>query len=398
MRSKSCCAVLLPFTLSILATVVAAQGTIVPAVMNGLEGGGGTSIPFGSNLACRYQCIYDAEELPWTGPRLITGISIRADNGSPTAPGAAMLQKGFVELSVLMSTTYQSSGTMSGTFLENRGNDATWVMLSERIMLPAQPVTTAPGPRPANIDLNFTTPWFYGLTPGRLHQAPPANLLIEIVIASQPSGAYRVDNLSGCQAQASDFGNQDPGCTVPGIAGPPTLSTGTTMLAGSPFSWTLNNAPANAPFLLMLNLTNTGGLFGQAALPLPYPMFDPLNPSQPSAGLSALRWSAPDCWLNVDPVGSLLGVCDATGTGSVVTQIPAGRQYLGLTLYGQAIAMAQTANLLGLVTTRGRESTVCGPLGVSRAYAFFNNTAVPPPPLPVSGSVQFGVGLVIEVR
>ena len=395
MRSKLASRVSMFLT---VAGTVAAQAVVAPAVMNGVEGGSGTNIPFGSNLACRYQCIYDSQELPWTGPRLITGISIRADNGSPTAIGAAIAAKGYVELSVLMSTTYTDAASMSGTFRNNRGVDATWVMLTERIMLPAQPVTATPGPRAANIDLNFTTPWFYGLTPGRPNQAPPANLLVEIWITSQPPGAYRIDSLSGCQAQAADFGNQDPLCIVPGQSSPPTLTSSTSMLAGGSFGWTLDNAPANAPFLLMVNGTNQGGLFGQASMPLPYPLFDPLNPSQPPAGLTVLRWSAPDCWLNIDPIGSFVGVCDASGVGTVTTTIPAGRQYVGTTIYGQAIALAQTANQLGVVTTRGRHSTVCGPLGVARNYAFYNNTTVPPPTAPTSGAVQYGVGMVIEVR
>ncbi|MFM1873875.1 MAG: hypothetical protein RL398_3297, partial [Planctomycetota bacterium] len=337
-----------------------AQGTIVPAILNGVEGGSGTSIPFGSNQACRYQCLYDAAELPWSGPRLINGISIRADNGSPTVPGAAMNAKGYVEISVLLSTTYVDAAGMSATFETNRGRDAQWVLLNERIMLPAQPATSTPGPRAANIDLNFTTPWFYGLTPARPNQPAPANLLVELWIAYQPAGAYRIDNLSGCQAQATDFGNQDPTCTVPGMSLPPVLSSSSSMNAGGAFSWSITNAPANAPFLVAVNSTNQGGLFGQPALALPFPLFDPNNPTQPPPGLAALRWPAPGCWLNIDPIATFVGVCDAAGAGSVTTFIPSGRQNVGTTFYGQAIALAPTANQLGLVTTRGRHSTVCG--------------------------------------
>lgn len=398
MRSKSCRASLLPLSLSFLSTVVTAQAVVVPGVMNGVEGGGGTSIPFGSNLACRYQVVYDAQELPWTGPRLINGISIRADNGSPTTPGVAIAQKGYVELSVRLSTTYVSSATLGATFEDNHGMDARWVMLGERIVLPAQPVTATPGPRPANLDLNFTTPWFYGLTPGRGTQPPPANLLIEILITFQPSGSYRIDNLNGCHAQAVDFGNQDPQCTVPGAAGSPQLTTSLSMQAGSQFGWTLSNAAPSGLWMLMVNSTNVGGLFGQPSMALPYPLFDPSNPSVPPAGLAALRWSAPDCWMNLDPVGGFIGVCDSTGSGTINTPIPAGQQYIGFTLFGQAIALAPSANLLGVVTTRGRHSTVCGPLAVSRVHQFYDNTAVPPPQPPTSGAVQFGVGAVVEVR
>lgn len=380
----------------LLAVVLPAQA-IVPSSLTGVEGGSGTSIPFGSNQACRYQCLYDAAELGWSGPRMISGISIRADNGSPSTPGLAMNAKGYVELSVLLSTTEVASQGMNAAFEANRGRDAQWVLLNERIMLPAQPATT-PGPRVANIDLNFPAPWFYGLTPMRPNQPAPANLLVELWIVQQPAGAYRIDNLSSCQAVAADFGNQDAACIVPGMAQGPTLTTSSSMVAGGAFSWTLSNAPANALFLLAVNGTNQGGLFGQPAMALPFALFDPNNPAAPPPQLAALRWPAPGCWMNIDPVATFLGVADATGTGTVQTTIPAGRQYVGTTWYGQALAIAPTANQLGLVTTRGRQSTVCGPLGVARNYAFYNAAAVPPVPPPTAGSVQVGVGMVFEAR
>jgi len=382
--------------LAAFACSVAAQNVTVPAVMNGVEGGGGTGIPFGSNLACRYQCIYDAQELPWTGPRQLNGISLRADNGTPTTPGAAMPAKGWIDISVLLSTTHANSATASGTFADNYGEDATWTISYGRIQLPAQPLAAA-GPRPANIDLMFPTPWFYGLTPARHNQPAPTNLLVEIWIQAQPAGAYRIDNLGGCVAPTTTFGNQGPLCLVPGNAAP-TLTTDASMLAGSNFTWTVGNGPANAPFLLAINLTNQGGLFGQAAYPLPYPMFDPTNPALPSPALVSMRWPAPDCWLNIDPVVNLFGVCNSAGVGTILTHLPPGRQFVGTVLFGQGILYSQTANQLQLVTTLGRGSTICGPLGVVRIYSFYNGSGVPVPAPPTGGSVQFGLGMVFEVR
>jgi hypothetical protein len=376
------------------------QNVTVPAVMNGVEGGSGSSVPFGSNLACRYQVIYDAAELPWSGPRLINGISIRADNGSPLAAGAAMAAKGFIDYQLRISTTYVNSSTASGTFDDNLGEDVTWVIPGARIQLPAQPAV-AVGPRAANIDLMFNTPWFYGLTPARHGQPPPANLLIELRVTAQPSGAYRVDNLGSCIAIASDFGNQGVACAVPvgmGSPTPPTLTTSASMQAGSNFVWTIDHAPANAPFLLAVNSTNGGGLYGQPSFPLPYPMFDPLNPSQPSLALQSLVWSAPDCWLNINPIATFFGICDATGHGTVGTILPAGRQNVGTTFFGQGIISAQTANALQVVTTLGRQSTICGPLGVTRIYGFYNPAGTPAQPMPSVGGVQYGQGFVIEVR
>ena len=86
------------FAAALLAASLASQDT-VPQGMLGVEGGGGTGIPFGGSQACRYQVVYDAEELPWSGPRVINGIRIRPDFNS----GAATPAKGFLDVSVLVS-------------------------------------------------------------------------------------------------------------------------------------------------------------------------------------------------------------------------------------------------------------------------------------------------------
>lgn len=374
------------------AAAVCGQAAVVPGTMAGVEGGGGTSIPFGSNLPCRYQVIYDVEELPWTGPRVLTGIALRPDQNTSTGATAA---KGYLDVSVLLSTTSRSSTTISPTFADNYGTDATWVMLNQPVLLPAQPAA-ATGPRPANIYFGFSLPWAYGLTPVATGQ-PAQNLLVEIWIHWQPSGAYRIDNLSGCTAAIATFGNQDAACSPPnGVQ--VALAADATMLAGSSYGWHVTDAPASAAFVLGLNLTNTGGLLGQAAWPLPYPMFDAANPTQPSPALAALGWGAPGCWLNIDPVVWLTGVCDASGSGTATGLVPAGRASVGQTYYAQAVVLAPTANPLRLITSLGIESTVCGPLSVARNYAFYNPAATPPQPVPTAGTVQYGVGPVIEVQ
>jgi hypothetical protein len=144
-------------------------------------------------------------------------------------------------------------------------------------------------------------------------------------------------------------------------------------------------------------VTNSGGLLGNPAWPLPYPMFDPSNPSQPSAALTLLGWPAPDCWLNVDPVVALGGVTDASGVGSTSAPVPPGRQVVGQQFFAQAIAMAPTANPLRMITSLGRSTTVCGPLGVARIHAFYDGTATPPV-VPTSGQLQTGAGLVFDVQ
>ncbi|HEX5053656.1 MAG TPA: hypothetical protein VFZ65_17890 [Planctomycetota bacterium] len=375
-----------------------AQNVTVPASMQGVEGGGGTNIPFGSSLACRYQCIYDAGELPWVGPRVITGISLRADNNTP---GTTMPAKGFLEVSLLMSTTYRSAATASDTFAENYGTDATWVVQNMLMQLPAQPAVLV-GPRPANIPFPFAVPWAYGLTPASTTLPPPSNLLIEIWIHSQPSGAYRMDNLGSCTAPTSTFGNVGPACavpvTAPAVPTPVALTTDVSMQAGSGFAWHVEHAPPSVPFLVALSLSNTGNLLGIPGLPLPVPLFDPANPSTLPPLLAALQWPAPDCWLNIDPATTLGGLSDAAGLGSVSGTLPPGSQYVGTTIHAQAIVLAPTANPLRLITSLGRSSTVCGPLDVARIHQFYSATTSPPPPPPATGTVQYGVGMIFEVQ
>ena len=377
-----------------LAATATSQGT-VPAGMAGVEGGGGTGIPFGGSQACRYQVIYDASELPWSGPQLINGIRIRPDFNF----GASTPAKGFLNLSVLVSTTHRDSASSSAEFDLNYGTDAQWVIENRVMQLPAQPqISSGSGPRPANIDLPFTTPWIFGLTPTTSSLPAPDNLLVEIHIHSQPSGSYRVDNLSGCVAPTSTFGNAGPACTYTGN-GPVDLTGDTSMLAGASYTWRVADAPPNSPFLVALDQTNQGGFLGNPAWQLPYPLFDPADPTQPSTLLQAVgfQWPAPDCWLNVTPNAVYGGVTDAAGVGLVSSVLPAGAQYVGTTLYAQAIVYAQTVNPLQFVTSLGRQATVCGPLGVARVFKFYNGAAVPAPSPPDVGTRTLGVGLVIEV-
>jgi hypothetical protein len=378
---------------SAAAGALAAQNVTVPALLNGVEGAGGTNIPFGSSQACRIQCIYDAAELPWQGPRLLTAIKLRADNNTPNTAVAA---KGWLQISLLVSTTHKTALTASSVFDENRGSDATWVIQNQLVQLPAQPALPA-GPRPANIVFTFATPWMYGLTPATSSLPAPSNLLVEFHIHSQPSGAYRVDNLGGCSSAQASFGSLGPACVVPGQPGV-TVAGDPSMLAGSSYTWSVANAAPNAPFFVALDVTNQGGLFGNPAWPLPYPMFDPANPTQPSPALAALGQPAPDCWLNITPVTLLGGVADAAGAGAALAAIPPGRQMLGQTYYAQAFSFAQSANPLRMVSSLGRSATVCGPLGVARVYSFYNNLATPPAPPPSAGLLQVGVGFVFDVQ
>jgi hypothetical protein len=142
-----------PFAAALLlgTAMAVAQNITVPAALHGVEGAAGSNVPFGSSLACRLQCIYDAAELPWQGPRVIHGISLRADNGSPQVAGTAIPAKGFLDVSVFLSTTYRTAATMSTAFADNRGDDVTLCLSFQRIQLPAQPLMGVPGRVPPTL-------------------------------------------------------------------------------------------------------------------------------------------------------------------------------------------------------------------------------------------------------
>ena len=58
---------------------------------------------------------------------------------------------------------------------------------------------------------------------------------------------------------------------------------------------------------------------------------------------------------------------------------------------------SQTVNPLQFVTSQGRQTTVCGPLGVARVFKFYSASGSPTPTPPASGTRTLGVGLVLEV-
>lgn len=364
------------------------QNDTVPALLNGVEGGSGTAIPFGTNQPVRVQYVYDKEELPWTGPRIITRVSLRADN---TDPGiTTFAQKGFVFVTVLLSTTYTRAQDSSSTFEANYGSDAMVVLDNAALVLPAQPAVA--GARPANIDFVLTQPFAYGLTPSRPDRPQPENLLVELRIHSQPTGTYRIDNVGSCSSPSTAFGSIGPGC-APAGGQPLLLEPGPALVAGSSFTWTVRNALPNGAAFLMVGLSPTGNLFDVPTLPLPLPLFDAANPLNMNPALAAvvpgLRYGAPDCYLNVQPFSSFFALADASGVAAITMGITAERALVGVTLYAQAAAVTQTANPLQLLTSEGRSTTVCGPLGVARIYVFGSTTAT-------SGQRSLGQGAVLE--
>jgi hypothetical protein len=104
-----------------------------------------------------------------------------------------------------------------------------------------------------------------------------------------------------------------------------------------------------------------------------------------------LRFGAPDCWLNLDPAVTLSAMASSAGVATFSLSIPANRGLVGVSLFAQALAYSQTANALLLTTSSGQQSTVCGPLSVTRIYSFGSATAA-------TGQIGIGQGAVLEVR
>lgn len=359
-----------------------AQGTTVPVTMAGVEGGSGSSIPFGLGQPVRYMVVCDAQELPWTGPRLISAIALRADNAIPGT--TTFNQQQYVDLTLRMSTSSVRAENASAAFEDNHGVDVTTVIGQARIVLPAQPPMA--GPRPANIVLQFTQPWYYGLTPARSGQPAPSSLVVDLQINLQPSGTYRLDNLGGCNSQLTPFGNHDPVLCQTSRPAALALQGDPSMVGGSNYSYHVSGMAPNSLFGVLINLRSQGQFLGRQ---VPVALFDPLNPTAPNPNLG-LPFAAPGCWVNLQILTILIGTGSASGDGIATMQVPAGRRFVGQSVYAQAAVFDLSANPLFFVTSAGERATMCGPLGVARIYATGS--------APTSGQVSFGQGPIFEVQ
>ena len=352
---------------------VNAQSSVIPQSMAGVEGEPGTSIPFGLDRQVRLQCIYEGDELPFAGPRMIQKLVLRADDS--TDPGRDQYPvKQYLVLHLAMSSTDVLAWDASSTFAENYGSDFRPVIEDARISLPAQPPLPG-GPRPFNIELPFDEPWFYLGTPVRDGRTVPTGLLFDMRVTVQPRGSYRLDVTGTCSSEPTLFGAIGAACVTSPGGNPLSLQATMSMISGGSVSYTVREMPPDAPFAVALALTDQGDWLGN---PLPF-------------DLSTYLQGAPGCWIHVPWQAVLLGQADPTGTGILTFSIPLGRNYVGTTLYAQAICQDLAANQLLHVASQGLRSTVCGPLGVSRIYNVGNAWAE-------SGQRSIGVAPVIELR
>ncbi len=364
---------ILPRLVAGLLCAASAAGQIVPAAMDGVEGASASIIPFGLSGPVRYQCIYDGDQLPWNGPRLITEVRFRADwdNGDPTPV------KQFLRMDVDLSTTAQLAEAASPAFDANHGSDRTQVANFLQVSLPQQPAMTGDGPRPATVAIPFPVPWWYGTTP--VFGGPqPTGLVVDLQVTSQPSGIYRLDSPFTCESNITEFGSIDIECQNSQLYDPVdpvyvTITSTNDIRAGGSVTWNIDNMIPDTVFAVILSVAQGGEWLG---VPLPAP----LHPTD-----------APGCFVNVRmDMAVLPGFADSNGSGAYSLGIPSDRDLVGTVLYAQAIARDLGANPFGHVTSLGVHSTVCGPLGCARVYSIGNAHAS-------SGNVTFGAASVIEV-
>ncbi len=355
-----------------------AQTYLVPKSLGGqpanqVEGGSGELFPFARSKPLRMQCIYNSEELPFTGPTFLQEVVLRADN---TVPNQAQAAKSFVRTALSLSTSTVRAESANPVFEDNHGPDWTYVIkdsgISNYFNLPAQPPMAA-GPRPYNVPFPFEHPVFFDLSPVRGEELA-SSMVVDFQIYQQPSGLYRMDSPFGCRSTITSYGVQGAGCvssTSPPQALQLDLAGQLSVLAGGNMTYRLQHAHPNVAAVLAMGV----GLLDPAdAIPL----------------LSG-------CSLVVNPV--LLrqfATTDPTGTAFFPLPVPPLRALVGETVHAQAAAFDPAANGMLLVTSGGLSTSICGPLGVCRV-AVEMQTADDHDTV-LSGQSLFGTSLMLEFR
>ncbi len=161
----------------------AAALAVVPSANFDSEGNAGNAIPFGNDVFCddgiRYQQLYNGSEV--SGPN-IGSMAFRLDGVE-----SDIEELTFTGVTVTLSSTLATQGTMSLTFLDNIGPDATVVDSGNLVVNPS--VNTSP-PNPFDFEIPFDTPFEF--------DGSRANLLVDIVIEGCQSAVnFTLDAVDG---------------------------------------------------------------------------------------------------------------------------------------------------------------------------------------------------------
>ncbi len=197
-------------------------GTIVVPNANTNSPGNDEGTAPGSPTAIIAQTLFGAGQFP--GAIDITGVSFRA------APGAGPIDWTFGGLSVYLSTSSKSpNGTgaamMSTTFANNIGSDNTLVLSGTNATL-ADAGCSGPGVCPFDLNINFTTPFYYN----------PANgsLLLELVSTGVVGSGVN---------DAVSFGSPEAAIARVTAGGSTTATTGTLAYGNSITEFTFTSVP-----------------------------------------------------------------------------------------------------------------------------------------------------------
>ena len=374
--------------LSSLIAACAAVGlqaqNVAPSTLKGVEGGSWTSIPFSFDRPARLQCIYDPGELPFSIPTVINGIALRPDNTNPGVTSWATKQ--WLKVSLVVSSTTVRAQDASKDFSDNWGSDALEVISGALISLPAVGPVAA-GPMPFTIDLPFAKPFLFDATPVVGPNTPARGFLFDLTISVTPAGAYRLDTPGSCSIAPVPFSSNGPACVLANGAAL-ALGSSSTILAGGTVQYTVSAMDPGMLFSVLMTPIPGGVLFPGTpfAGPVPY-------------DLTNFHWlpgtpGAQDCFVEILPYLSKTGFADTVGKGVVKFTIPQGGQFVGMKLYGQALAFDPAANPLMAVTSNAVTSEVCGPLGIVRVFALADASGQ----LSTTGQVQIGNAAIIQFK
>ncbi len=320
----------LPLFCALASSALAQAPLVLPASHGTREGTTSTNVPFGRSGAVRAQHVYDA--MLFSGPRLITALSFRADGMS------VALQKQ-VDCEIRLSTAPLSLTQTSATFAQNRGVDETIVIGRRILTLPASGAAAQPSPFLSAIPLDVP----FGYDPAL------GGLCVEIVVYQQPPGAYPLDATYVCSSPEQFVG---PAACQPQNGTPLRVESASSgLLWGRPWLVRTLDAPPGSLVVLALGGSETGTWNG-AQLPVD------LTPA-----------GAPGCFVSIDITDTFFQQTLGDGTAAFGFQVPNDPRLTGAWIRFQAGALVNGANALGVLTSQAKKVEVCGFEPVARVWA-----------------------------
>ncbi len=301
--------------------VLAQASRTLPAYADVVDGHQSLGLPFGKP-GFRSQILVDAIHLAPNGASL-HGIRFRADRWlAPPTSGTQV-----PNVTVTLSQT--SVLALSSTFAANVTGPGTTVFQGT-VILPAQGIGNA-GPLPWNIVIQFSQPYAFTTTAGRLlidivGNNPSAGSPSYFLDAAQAGGAATQFGVSG------DLPNFDNLLLF--------VATGNDLIARE-------LSPGHTiDFLSSLFFTTAPGVVALGTAPQPVPVdLAPIGAPTNTLYIDPIVL-APHVW-SPSPIGSL-------SRFSLV--VPNDPTFVGATVYGQSAVLVPNANPLGIVTSHAVET------------------------------------------